>query len=111
MADREEMTYEEFVAAAKRVAVVLADLMWRRSRDELTPLRLPPVGSAWLDSKAARKHVRFGETKFRELIKAGVLPQGTKVGGKLMWNRDELDRRMASYFRKQRRANRSSRPP
>jgi hypothetical protein len=43
------------------------------------------------------------------LIKAGVLPKGTLIGGKLSWRRDELDKRMALHFRKQRRAHRGDR--
>jgi hypothetical protein len=58
----------------------------------------------WLDSKAARRHVCFGETKFRELIKEGVLPEGRDIGGKLIWDRQELDRRMAVYVRGRTRA-------
>jgi hypothetical protein len=45
-----------------------------------------------------------GETKFRALIKEGVFPEGTDVGGKLMGDRRELDRRMERLIRKTKRS-------
>jgi hypothetical protein len=99
MADREKITYEEFIRAVELVAVVIADDFWRRFRDESQPVKRPLTDSAWLDSKAARRYVCFGETKFRELIKEGVLPAGRKVGGKLIWDKQELDSKMALYVR------------
>jgi hypothetical protein len=99
MAGREKIIYEEFIQAAITVAVVVADAFWRRFRDEMTSIHRPASDSPWLDSKAARRHVCFGETKFRQLIKEGVLPAGRKVRGKLISDKQELDRRMATQVR------------
>jgi hypothetical protein len=99
MAGREKIIYEEFIQAAITVAVVVADAIWRRFRDEMTSIHRPASDSPWLDSKAGRRHVCFGETKFRQLIKEGVLPAGRKVRGKLIWDKQELDRRMATQVR------------
>jgi hypothetical protein len=99
MGDREKITYEEFIRAVELVAVVIADDFWRHFHDELQPVKRPLTDSAWLDSKAARRYVCFGETKFRALIKEGVLPAGRKVGGTLIWDKQELDRKMAVYVR------------
>jgi hypothetical protein len=101
MASREKITYDQFIDAVEIVAVVIADGTWRRFRNETQPVKRPTSDSDWLDSKAARRHVYFGETKFRELVKLGVLPAGRKVGGKLIWDRRELDRRMAKHVRGQ----------
>jgi hypothetical protein len=109
MADREEITYDEFIRAYVIVALVEANRMWRQFQDQDGPLKLPTSESIWLDAKAARRRVGFGATNFRELIKAGVLPKGTLIGGKLFWRRDELDKRMALHCRKQRRADRGDR--
>jgi hypothetical protein len=109
MSDREEITYDEYIRAYVIVAIVEADRLWRIFQEKEAPLKLPTSDSMWLDSTAARRHVGFGATKFRELIKAGVLPKGTLIGGKLFWRRDELDKSMEKYFRKQRRTSGGSR--
>jgi hypothetical protein len=101
MADR-EVTREEFISAYMTVALVKAKDMWRRFQENAATPKTSALDSTWLDSKAARRHVHFGETKFRELIKAGVLPEGTEIGGKLFWDKRELDRRMAKYLRRRR---------
>jgi hypothetical protein len=99
-ADRQAITREEFVEAAETVAAVLAATIWDRYHDEQEPIKRPATDSLWLDMRAARKYVKFGETKFRALRKQGLMPQGEKVGGKLMWDRRELDRCMEKLLRK-----------
>jgi hypothetical protein len=87
MADRREITREEFIDAAVTVATVAAGTLWDRFHDKLALVARPGSDSVWLDMRAARKHVKFGETKFRALINEGTFPQGVDVGGKLMWDR------------------------
>jgi predicted DNA-binding transcriptional regulator AlpA len=99
MADRRDITREEFIGAAVTLATVAAGTMWDRFHDELTLIARPGSDSVWLDGNAARKHVKFAHTKFRALIKKGAFPQGVKIGGKLMWDRRELDRAMQKLFR------------
>jgi hypothetical protein len=84
MADRHEITREEFIGAAETVAAVLAATIWDRFHAELASIARPGTDSVWLDMRAARKHVKFGETKFRALIKEGVFPEGADIGGKKM---------------------------
>jgi hypothetical protein len=103
MSDRQTITRAEFVGAAETVAAVLAATIWDRFHDELESIKRPATDSVWLDMMAARKYVRFGETKFRALRKAGVFPKGEKIEGKLMWDRRELDRCMGRLLRKAKR--------
>jgi hypothetical protein len=103
MANRDKITYEQFIDAVEIMAIVIADDHWRRFRDETQPVNRPLSDSNWLDSKEAGHYVRLGATKFRELIKQGVFPAGQKVGGKFHWDRRELDRRMAAQIREQSR--------
>jgi hypothetical protein len=87
------------------VAAVLAATIWDRFHAELASIVRPGGESVWLDMRAARKYVKFGETKFRALIKEGVFPEGVKIGGtKKMWDRRELDRRMEKLFREAKRS-------
>jgi hypothetical protein len=102
-ADRQNITRGDFIGAAERVAAVLAATIWDRFHDELEPIKRPSTDSVWLDMLAARKYVRLGETKFRALRKEGAFPPGEKIGGKLMWDRRELDRCMERLFRKAKR--------
>lgn len=49
--------------------------------------------------KKACDYLDVGETKFREAVKAGEIPEPFLLGGKQHWRRDDLDR----YVRKQMR--------
>jgi hypothetical protein len=87
----------------RRACNAAAGTLWDRFHDKLALVARPGADSVWLDMRVARKYVKFGETKFRALIKEGTFPQGVDVGGKLMWDRRELDRRMEKLFRKAKR--------
>jgi hypothetical protein len=104
MSDRQDITREEFVGAAETVAAVLAATIWDRFHDEQEAIKRPATDSLWLDMRTALKYVKFGDTKFRALRKEGMMPKGEKVGGKLMWDRRELDRCMEKLLRKAKRS-------
>ncbi len=48
----------------------------------------PPIGLS--ESEAAR-HVGFGPTRFRELVKDGVFPKPRRIGKRVLWSRLELE--------------------
>jgi hypothetical protein len=94
MADRQEITREDFIGAAETVAAVVASTIWDRFHAELSSIARPRTLSVWLDMRTARKYVSFSETKLRAPIKEGTFPEGVKIDGKKMWDRRELDKRM-----------------
>ncbi|MEN1682103.1 MAG: helix-turn-helix domain-containing protein [Planctomycetota bacterium] len=59
-------------------------------------------GSGWppvMGIKRCCEYLDIGETKFRELIGAGEIPEPFGLGGRHHWHREDLDR----YIRKQTR--------
>lgn len=62
----------------------------------------PSGDSSWPASmllKDACKYLSMGETKFREEITDGAIPEGKKIGGRPHWLRTDLDDYLRRKFR------------
>lgn len=95
----EKITFEQYLEAELTVATVKATAWWQANLAEGKPVERPATESDWLDFIAVLKHTKFGETKFRELMREQAMPSGRDVGGKLMWHRPEVDRAMLKLFK------------
>lgn len=54
----------------------------------------------------ARSYLDMSETKFRELVKQGALPQGFEDGSNVKWDRQDLDSYVEGLRRKAHSVNR-----
>ena len=55
------------------------------------------------DIKEACNYICIGETKFRELVRDGVIPEGFEFGGRPHWTKPTLDKAIAKIERQQRK--------
>lgn len=62
-------------------------------------------GSCWpqaMGIKKACEYLDIGETKFREMLKVGDLPEEFPLGGRPHWHRAELDKAIKTLSRRKR---------
>ena len=58
------------------------------TRARLEPIALLPRG---LSADEAARYVGLGRTKFEELVRAGKMPRGKTLGGRVIYDRLALD--------------------
>ena len=57
----------------------------------MAPLGAAPRG---LSSREAARYVGLSRQTFLKGVKAGIWPEGLKIGGRRIWDRKALDRRL-----------------
>jgi predicted DNA-binding transcriptional regulator AlpA len=48
----------------------------------------------YLETRDAAQHLRYSESHFRALVRAGKVPQPVRIHGKLLWRQSLLDAHM-----------------
>jgi hypothetical protein len=104
MADKSEISHEDFIAACCTVAAVVADGWWQSTQATGSRLKRPSAvaSSAAMDCQSAAKYCGFGRTRFRELVAGGVFPEPVTVEGRKRWLTTDLDRALARLRKEQR---------
>jgi predicted DNA-binding transcriptional regulator AlpA len=48
----------------------------------------------YLETRDAAQHLRYSESHFRALVRAGKVPRPVRINGKLLWRQSLLDAHM-----------------